>query len=96
MNEEVKGGAGSTVESWLEEEGLLEEANAAAIKSVLAWQLREEMRTRGITKTRMAELLHSSRTQVDRILDPDNVGVSFDMMNRAAKVVCRKLRIELV
>ena len=63
MNEEVKGGAGSTVESWLEEEGLLEEANAAAIKSVLAWQLREEMRTRGITKTRMAELLHSSRTQ---------------------------------
>lgn len=42
MNEEVKGGAGSTVESWLEEEGLLEEANAAAIKSVLAWQLREE------------------------------------------------------
>jgi antitoxin HicB len=96
MNEEVKGGAGSTVESWLEDEGLLEEANAAAIKSVLAWQLREEMRTRGITKTRMAELLHNSRTQVDRILDPDNVGVSFDMMNRAAKVVGRKLRIELV
>ena len=96
MNEEVKGGAGSTVESWLEEEGLLEEANAAAIKSVLAWQLREEMRTRGITKTRMAELLHSSPTQVDRILDPDNVGVPFDMMNRAAKVVGRKLRIELV
>jgi antitoxin HicB len=51
MNEEVKGGAGSTVESWLEEEGLLEEANAAAIKSVLTWQRREEMRARGITKT---------------------------------------------
>jgi antitoxin HicB len=96
MNDEVKGAAGSTVESWLEEEGLLEEATAAAIKSVLAWQLREEMRARGISKTRMAELLKSSRTQVDRILDPDNVTVSFDIMNRAAKVVGRKLRVELV
>jgi antitoxin HicB len=44
----------------------------------------------------VAELLRSSRTQVDRFLDPDNVGVSFDMMNQAAKVVGRKLRIELV
>ena len=86
MNEEVKGGAGSTVESWLEEEGLLEEANAAAIKSVLAWQLREEMRTRGITKTRMAELLHSSRTQVDRILDPDNVGEAVELSPYAVDV----------
>ncbi len=96
MSDEIHGGEGSSLESWLEEVGGLEEATAVAIKSVIAWQLADEMKSRKISKTKMAEMLQTSRTQVDRILDPGNVAVSFEMMSRAAKAVGRRLRLELV
>ena len=87
---------GSTFESWLEEEGIREEVTAAAIKAVLAYQLEEAMKKRGLTKKRMAELMQTSRAQLDRVLDPENGSATIESLQRAAKVVGRKLRIELV
>jgi len=90
------GSAGSTFESWLDEEGIREEVTAAAIKAVIAEQLVAEMKEQGLTKSVLAERLQTSRAQVDRLLDPDNAGVSLDTLLRAAKVVGRRLRLELV
>ncbi len=87
---------GSTFESWLEEEGIYEEVTTAAIKSVIAYQLAEEMKKQGITKKRMAEMMHTSRAQLDRVLDPDNGSATIETLQRAAKIVGRELRLELV
>ena len=61
---------GSTFESWLDAKGIREEVTASAIKSVIAEQITVAMKERGLTKTRMAELMHTSRAQLDRLLDP--------------------------
>lgn len=87
---------GSTFESWLEEEGIYEEVTTAAIKSVIAYQLAEEMKKQGITKKRMAEMMHTSRAQLDRVLDPENGSATIETLQRAAKIVGRELRLELV
>jgi predicted XRE-type DNA-binding protein len=87
---------GSTFESWLDEKGIREEVNAAAIKSVIAEQIAAAMKERGLTKSRMAELMHTSRAQLDRLLDPNNGGATLETLMRAAKVVGRELRLELV
>ena len=87
---------GSTLESFLEEEGILEEATVSAIKSVIAWQLAEEMRKKKITKKRMAELMQTSRAQLDRVLDAKSGNTTLETLQRAAKAVGRKLRMDLV
>lgn len=87
---------GSTFESWLDEEGIREEVTTAAIKSVIAYQLAEEMKKQGITKKRMAELMQTSRAQLDRVLDPANGSATIETLQRAAKIVGRELRLELV
>ena len=87
---------GSTFESWLDEQGIREEVTAAAIKEVIAEQLAEEMIKKGITKVRMAALMHTSRAQLDRLLDPKNNSATLETLMRAAKIVGRKLRLELV
>ena len=87
---------GSTFESWLDEEGIREEVTAAAIKAVIAHQLAGEMKKRKITKKRMAELMKTSRAQVDRLLDPDNGSATVESLQRAAKIVGRELRMQLV
>ena len=87
---------GSTFESWLDERGLREEVTAAAIKSVIAEQIAAAMKERGLSKSRMAELMHTSRAQLDRLLDPDNGGATLETLIRAAKAVGRELRLELV
>jgi len=86
---------GSTLDDWLKEEGIYEEVTAAAVKSVIAFQLAEEMKKRGITKKRMAELMGTSRAQLDRVLDPENGSATIETLQRAATVVGRKLRLEL-
>jgi predicted XRE-type DNA-binding protein len=63
---------GSSIDDFLKEEGIFEEAQAQAIKEVVAWQLAEAMKKKKISKARMATLLDTSRTQVDRLLDPQN------------------------
>ena len=63
---------GSGLDDFLQEEGLFEETQAQAIKEVIAWQLNQAMKEKGISKARMAILLKTSRTQVTRLLDPAN------------------------
>jgi predicted XRE-type DNA-binding protein len=87
---------GSTFESWLETEGIGEEVTTAAIKSVIALQIAEAMKTKGITKLAMAEQMRTSRAQLDRLLDPNNGSVTLETLQRAAKIIGRELRLELV
>jgi antitoxin HicB len=87
---------GSSFDSWLAEEGIREEVTAAAIKAVIARQLANEMKKRKITKKRMAELMRTSRAQVDRLLDPDNGSATIESLQRAARIVGRELRMQLV
>jgi predicted transcriptional regulator len=87
---------GSSFESWLEDAGIREEATAGAIKAVIARQLASEMKKKKITKQRMAELMKTSRAQVDRLLDPDNGSATIESLQRAAKIVGRELRLQLV
>ncbi|MDZ7603215.1 MAG: hypothetical protein U1A06_17765, partial [Hoeflea sp.] len=87
---------GSSFESFLDEQGIREEVTAAAIKEVIAFQIAEEMQHKGITKVRMAEMMNTSRAQLDRLLDPANGGTTLETLMRAAKVVGRQLRLELV
>jgi antitoxin HicB len=87
---------GSSFESWLEDTGIREEVTAAAIKAVIARQLAAEMKKKKITKQRMAELMKTSRAQIDRLLDPDNGSATIESLQRAAKIVGRELRLQLV
>jgi antitoxin HicB len=87
---------GSSFESFLEEEGLLEAVDEAAVKEVIAWQVAEAMKARGLTKTAMAEAMDTSRAQLSRLLDPGQTGVTLHTLYRAAAVLGKKLRIELV
>lgn len=85
-----------TLDDFLDEEGIREEVTARAIKRVIALQLQEAMRDRNLTKAAMAELMETSRAQLARVLDPEEFNVTLDTLTRAAKVVGRKLRVELV
>ncbi|MGE3246575.1 MAG: Fis family transcriptional regulator [Beijerinckiaceae bacterium] len=87
---------GSTFESWLDGQGIREEVTAAAIKEVIAEQIAAAMKEQGITKVRMAEMMQTSRAQVDRLLDPNNSSATLETLMRAAKAVGRQLRLELV
>ena len=86
---------GSTLDDFLNEEGIYESAKAEAVTRVISWQIAEEMRKRGLSKTRMAELMHTSRAQVDRILKAKG-NVTIETLQRAATLVGRELRLELV
>lgn len=86
---------GSSIDDFLKEEGIFEEAQAQAVKEVVAWQLTEAMKKKKISKNRLAKLLKTSRTQVDRILDPKN-DITLGSLQRAAAMVGRRVTIELV
>jgi antitoxin HicB len=86
---------GSSFDDWLKEQGIYAEATAHAIKRVLAWQIEQAMKAQGITKAEMARRMHNSRTQLDRLLDPDNDKVQLDTVQRAAVAIGRTLRLEL-
>lgn len=86
---------GSSIDDFLKEEGIFEEAQAQAIKEVVAWQLAEAMKKKKISKNKMAMLLKTSRTQVDRILDPKN-DITLGSLQRAAAIVGRRIMIKLV
>lgn len=87
--------SGSTFDSFLEEEGIREEVEAVAIKRVLAWELTQAMREQQKTKREMAKLLRTSRSQLDRLLDPENAGVTLDTMNRVAKALGKRLIVRV-
>jgi predicted XRE-type DNA-binding protein len=86
---------GSSFDDFLREEGIYEECTAKALKRVLAWQIEQEMKSKHISKTAMADLMHTSRSQLDRLLDPENTGVSLDTLYRAAAAIGRNLNMEL-
>jgi antitoxin HicB len=87
--------SGSTFDSFLEEEGIREEVEAVAVKRVLAWQLERAMRKQQKTKQAMARQLHTSRSQLDRLLDPRNVSVTLDTISRAARALGKRLIIRV-
>ncbi|SOD89657.1 XRE family transcriptional regulator [Caenispirillum bisanense] len=88
--------AGETLEALLAETGQKDEVYAAATKAVLAWQMDELRKSQHISKTTMAARMGTSRSQLDRVLDPANVGVSLEMMAKAARAVGGELKIELL
>jgi len=86
---------GSGIDDFLKEEGIFEEAQAQAVKEVVAWQLAQAMKKKKISKARMAALLKTSRSQVDRILDPKR-DITLGSLQRAAALVGQRVVIELV
>lgn len=86
---------GSSIDDFLKQEGILEETQTLAIKEVVAWQLAQAMKKRKISKSRMALLLKTSRTQVNRLLDSKN-DITLSSLQRAAAMVGRRVSIELV
>jgi antitoxin HicB len=87
---------GSSLEEFLEEEGRLGEATETAVKRVLAWQIEEAMRTLNISKAEMARRMRTSRSQLDRLLSSRHTAVTLETLQRAAAVLGKRLRIDLV
>ena len=97
MDKEKEDGLiGQTFESWLEEEGILEETTEHAIKAVISWQLRKAMGERGLSKKAMADLMGTSRSQLDRLLDPQSEAITLKSLMRAARLMGKKIKIDLV
>ena len=86
---------GSNFDDFLDEEGLRADAEATAIKRVIAYQIEQEMKQANLSKTAMAERMHTSRTALDRLLDPTNVSVTLQTLERAALALGKNLKIEL-
>ena len=87
--------SGSSFDSFLEQEGIREEVEAVALKRVLAWQLEQAMQKQQKTKQAMARQLHTSRSQLDRLLDPRNVSVTLDTITRAARALGKRVIIRV-
>jgi predicted XRE-type DNA-binding protein len=86
----------TTLDDFLQEQGKLAEFEAVAVKEVLAWQIAEAMRVQNLSRKRLAERMKTSRSQISRLLDPKDGNVTIATLQRAAKIVGRTLRLELV
>lgn len=86
---------GTTLDEFLGEDGTREAAKTEALTRVIAWQLSQEMARQGMTKAALAERMHTSRAQVDRILKAKG-NVTIESLQRAAAMVGRELRLELI
>ncbi len=87
---------GSSIDDFLREEGVFEEFQARAVKEVIAWQLGQAMKEQKLSKRRLAAMMHTSRTQLDRVLDPNDGNVTIETLQRAAAILGRKVQVELV
>lgn len=87
---------GSSFDDFLEEEGTLNEINTIAIKRVIVWQIQQEMVKQNLSETEMAQRIQTSKSSLERLLDPDNSAVTLDTIERAARVIGKKVRFELV
>ena len=96
MRKRSKHVSAETFDDFLDEQGLRAEAEAIAIKRVLAWQIEEAMKEQGVTKTEMAARMKTDRRQLDRLLDPDNQSLTLTTLQRAALALGRQLKIALV
>ncbi len=86
---------GSSIDDFMKGEGIFEETQAQAIKEVVAWQLAQAMKGKKISKNKMATMLKTSRTQVDRLLDPSS-DITLGSLQKAAALLGRHVMIELV
>lgn len=86
--------SGSNFDDFLAEEDILEEVSVKAQKRLLALQLADIMENAQVTKTALAEKMHTSRSQIDRLLDPDNTSITLESLDRLARAVNKQLRIE--
>lgn len=86
----------TTLDVFLKQQGKLEEFEAVALKEVLAWQISDAMKLQKISRKRLAEQMGTSRSQVGRLLDPKDGNVTLTTLQRAAKIVGRTLRLELI
>lgn len=91
----TRGRVGSSFDDFLRETGDYEYVKSRAIKRVLAWQISEAMREDGLTKSEMAKRMNTSRSQLDRLLDPTNDDVTLSTLSRAAEALGREIRLEL-
>ncbi len=90
-----KKNTGSSFDSWLQEEGIREEVTATAIRRVLARQVKAAMDEKSLSKSEMARRMHTSRSALERLLDPDYEGVTLTTLRKAAVVLGRELVVEL-
>lgn len=96
MTKEIENGiVGSSFDDFLKEQGTYEETTEQAVKRVLAYQLETAMKESGINKVEMAKQLKTSRSQLNRLLDPKNDKVTLAALSLAARAVGRTLRLEL-
>lgn len=91
MNQRI----GSSFDDFLEEEAILEDVSAVAIKRVVAWQLEQEMKAQKLTKTSLASKMHTSRAALNRLLDEEDTSLTLTTLTSAAKALGMNLRIEL-
>ncbi len=94
-NKVEKGKIGALFEDFLKEQGTYEETTEQAVKRVLAFQIAQIMKEQNISKVEMARRLKTSRSQLDRLLDPENDRVTLGVLSRAARVLGRSLKLEL-
>jgi len=86
----------TTLDSFLETEGVRDVFQAVAIKEVLAWQIDQAMKAQGMSRKRLAERMGTSRSQISRLLDPTDGNVTLVTLQRAAELLGRSVRLELV
>jgi hypothetical protein len=86
---------GSRFDDFLKDEGIFDEVQARALKRVLTEQLEESMQVANLTKLEMAKKMATSRSQLDRVLDPENVSVQLDTLIKAARAVGREVEIRI-
>jgi antitoxin HicB len=96
MKRQTKSRIGSSFDDFLKDEGVYNEVETVAVKRVIAWQLEEAMKARRMSKLQMARRMKTSRSQLDRLLDPSHSGVTLETLARAAQVLGRHIRVELV
>ncbi len=85
---------GSSFDSFLQEEGLMAEAEATALKRVLAYQIKQEMELQNISKTDLAKMMRTSRSSVDRLLDPRNSSVTLLTLENVAVALGKRLKLQ--
>ena len=96
MSQDIeRGKVGASFEDFLKEQGTYEETSERAVKRVLAFQLAEEMKAKGITKVKMAEMLDTSRSQLNRLLDPTADNVTLSSLSKVARLMGRTIHLEL-
>ena len=87
---------GTSFDDFLMDEGIFDEAESGAIKKIIAYQLQEAIEKENLSKTDLAVRLETSRAAVNRLLDPENESITLLTLKKAASILGKKLRLELV